>query len=61
MTLVEENKDTLKNYEELWSKILDPIRTITNTSDDYDKKTFKSSLLRMIIYLERKHLNFVTW
>ena len=35
------NKETLKKYEELWSKIRDLIRSITNNSDDYDEKYMK--------------------
>ena len=30
-----------KNYEERWDKIIDPIRSITNNLDDYDKKFIK--------------------
>ena len=33
----DESKDTLKNYEELWDKIRDLIRLITNNSDGYDE------------------------
>ena len=38
----EENKDTLKNYEELWTKIRDLIRSKTNNSDDYDENYMKT-------------------
>ena len=36
LTLVptDESKDTLKKYEELWSKIRDHIRTTTNNSQN---------------------------
>ena len=34
----DESKDTLKDYEELWNKIIDLIRSITNNSDKYDEK-----------------------
>ena len=34
----DKNKDTLKKYTELWDKIKDLIRSVTNTSDDYDEK-----------------------
>ena len=34
-------KDTLKKYEELWSKIRYIIRSITNKSHDYDEKYMK--------------------
>ena len=30
--------DTLKKYENLWNKIRDLIRPITNNSDNYDEK-----------------------
>ena len=40
MTLAstDESKDILKKYEDLWVKIRDLIRPITNNSDDYDEK-----------------------
>ena len=38
---IDEGKDTLKNYEEMWSKTRDLIRSTTNNSDDYDKKYMK--------------------
>ena len=43
LTLVptNESKDTLEKYKEMWSKIRDPIRSITNISDDYDEKYMK--------------------
>ena len=34
----DESKDTIKKYEELWNKIRDLIRSITNNSDNYDEK-----------------------
>ena len=37
----DENKDTLKKYEEMWSKIRDLIRSVTNNSDDYGEKYMK--------------------
>ena len=36
-----ESNDTLKKYEELWNKIRDLIRSVTNNSDDYDEKYMK--------------------
>ena len=33
-----ERKDTLKKYEELWTKIRDLIRSITNNLGNYDEK-----------------------
>ena len=43
LTLVptNKNKDKLKKYTELWDKIKDLIRLITNTSGDYDEKYMK--------------------
>ena len=43
LTLVQtnENKDILKNYEELWTKIRDHVRTITNKSNHYDEQNMK--------------------
>ena len=38
---VNESKDTLKEYEELWNKIRELIRSITKNSDNYDKKYMK--------------------
>ena len=36
-----ESKEKLKKYEELWSKVRDLIRSITEYSDDYDEKYMK--------------------
>ena len=46
MTLVpiDENKETLEKYEELWNKIRDRIRSTTNNLADYDKKYMKIKL-----------------
>ena len=43
LTLVpsNENKEKIKNYEELWIKIRDLIRSITKNSDDYDEMYMK--------------------
>ena len=43
MTLVpnNESKEIIKKYEELWSKIKNQIKTITNNSSDYDEKYIK--------------------
>ena len=35
---INESKEKVKRYEELWSKISDLIRSITKNSDDYDEK-----------------------
>ena len=37
----DERKNTLKKFEELWNKIRDLIRSVTNNSDNYDKKYIK--------------------
>ena len=37
----DESKDALKKYEELWSKIKDLIRSITNNSNDRNEKYIK--------------------
>ena len=36
-----EGKEKIKKYEELWIKIRDLIRTITEKSEDYDEKYMK--------------------
>ena len=36
-----ENKEQIKKYKEVWSKIRDLIRLITKNSDDYDEKCMK--------------------
>ena len=41
LVLNNENKEKIKKYVALWSKIRDLIRLITKTSDDYDKKYMK--------------------
>ena len=43
LTLVftNEDKEIIKRYEELWSKIRDLIRSITKNSDDYDVSFMK--------------------
>ena len=43
LTLVpsNENKEKIKKYEELWSKIRDLIRSMTKNPDDYDEKCVK--------------------
>ena len=43
LTLVspDKNEDTLKKYAELWDKIKDLIRSVTNTSGDYDEEYMK--------------------
>ena len=41
LVLTDESKDTFKTYEERWNKVRDAIRSITNNSDNYDKKHMK--------------------
>ena len=36
-----ESKEIIKKYEELWSKIKNQIKAITNNSNDYDEKYIK--------------------
>ena len=46
LTLVptNESKNIMERYEELWSKIRDLFRSITNNSDDSDEKYMKTKL-----------------
>ena len=46
MTLVRanESKEIMNKYEELWSRIIDLVRSISNNSDDYDEKYMKIKL-----------------
>ena len=44
LVLTDESKYTLKKYEELWNKIRDLIRSITNNSDNYSKNHMKIKL-----------------
>ena len=37
LVLTNENKEKIKNYEELWIKIRDLIRSITKNLDDYSE------------------------
>ena len=37
----DKNKNILKTYTELWDKIIDLIRSVTNISADYDEKYTK--------------------
>ena len=37
----DKNKDTLKKYTELWGKIKDLIRSMTNTLGDYNERYMK--------------------
>ena len=40
-----ESKEKIKKYEELWIRIRDLIRWITQSSDDYDEKYLKIKFL----------------
>ena len=44
LVLINESKEKINKYEELWSKIRDLIRSITKNSDDYDEKYMKIKL-----------------
>ena len=46
-----ECKDTLKTYEELWTKIKDNIRSIANKLDKFNEKCMKVNLTQMMIQL----------
>ena len=41
LVLTNENKEKNKKYEELWSKIRDSVRSMTENSDEYDEKYMK--------------------
>ena len=41
LVLINESKEIIKKYEELWNKTRDLTRSITKNSDDYDKKYMK--------------------
>ena len=38
LVLINESKEKIRKYEELWIKIRDLIRSITKNYDDYDEK-----------------------
>ena len=44
LTPIDESKEIKKIYEELWNKIRDLIRSITNKLNDYDEKYIKIKL-----------------
>ena len=44
LVLINESKEKIRKYEELWIKIRDLIRSITKTYDDYDEKYRKIKL-----------------
>ena len=41
LVLTDESKEIMKKYEELWGKIRDIIRSVTNNSDSYIEKYMK--------------------
>ena len=63
LTLVptDESKDTLKPYKELWNKIRNLIRSITNKSDNYDEKYIKIKFNSGDDLPLKKCQNFITW
>ena len=46
---INEVKEKIKSFCELWSKIRDLIRSITKNSDDYDEKYMKIKFIQMAI------------
>ena len=46
----DEIKDTLKKFEELWSKSRDLVRSISNSLDDYEKEHIEVNSIQMTIY-----------
>ena len=46
----DEIKDALKKFEELWSKSRDLIRSISNSSDGYEKEHIEVNSIQMRIY-----------
>ena len=58
---VNESKDTLKEYEELWNKIRELIRSITKNSDNYDKKYMKIQFNSNDNLTLKKRQNIIAW
>ena len=42
LVLTNESKELINQYEELWCKIRDLIRSVTKNSNDYDEKYMKT-------------------
>ena len=66
LTLVptDKSKDTLKKYEELWTKIRYLIRSTSNDSDNYDKdymKTKFNSEIKKILELYNVVIVFISF
>ena len=64
----DESKDTLKKYKEMWSKVRDLIRSITNNSEDYDEKYMKIKFnsdddlhLKKTLELHKMAMAFFEW
>ena len=64
----DESKDTLKKYKEMWSKVRDLIRSITNNSEDYDEKYMKIKSnsdddlhLKKTLELHKMAMTFFEW
>ena len=47
---INESKEKIKKYEELWIKIRDLNKTMTKSADDYDKTIRNSNLIQLAIY-----------
>ena len=47
----DKSKKVMKKFQEVWSKIRDLMRPMTNSSDDYNKKYMKVKFNLMMIYL----------
>ena len=47
---INESKEKIKKYEELWIKIRDLNKTMTKSADDYDKTIWNSNLIQLAIY-----------
>ena len=41
LVTTDENRDKLKEYEKIWRKVKDIIRSTNNNPDDYDEKYIK--------------------
>ena len=44
LVTINESKEIIKKYEELWSKIRDFISSVTENSDDYSWKIYKNQI-----------------
>ena len=55
---MDESKDILRHYEELWKKVKDIIRSLTNNSHNYDEKDRKIKLSSDDDLLLKKNTRF---